>query len=291
VQTVLLFIGACYSRSLLGYEEGQNLSVERYSAYGRTDTYGEFAARIVGTRPDLIFTVGSLVAKRFATATDTIPVVGVVSDPVATGLSASLSSPTANVTGVVADAGLEVTGKRLELLRELRPSIRRVALVAPQYVWDVQGGTASAAREVARQAGIHLTGAGPVGTVNEQEYRRAFAEIEGDRPDAILVFEGPENYTFRKLIVDLVNATRLPAIYPLRDFTDLGGLMAYAIDLVGLYKHAAGQIHRILQGHPVAEVPYSRASKFDLVINLKTAKEQGFEIPPALVARADEVIE
>jgi len=102
--------------------------VERYSANGQTNIYAEFAAHIVGTRPDLIFTVGSLVAKRFATATDKIPIVGVVSDPVATGLSASISSPTANVTGVVADAGLEVTGKRLELLRELQPGTRRVAL-------------------------------------------------------------------------------------------------------------------------------------------------------------------
>jgi putative tryptophan/tyrosine transport system substrate-binding protein len=164
------------------------------------------------------------------------------------------------VTGVVADAGLEVTGKRLELLRELQPRTRRVALVAPQYVWDMQGGTASAAREIAQQAGIQLTGAGPEGTISESGYRRAFVEIERNRPDAILVFEGPENYTFQKPIVELVNSTRLPAIDPLRDFTEVGGLMAYAIDR-------------------------------DLVINLKTAKEQGFEIPPALAARADEVIE
>src|SRR5215217_9771861 len=118
----------------------------------------------------------------------------------------------------------------------------------------MQGGTASAAREIAQQAGIQLTGAGPEGTISESGYRRAFVEIERNRPDAILVFEGPENYTFQKPIVELVNSTRLPAIDPLRDFTEVGGLMAYAIDLAGLYKHAAGQIDRILRGQPVAEV-------------------------------------
>jgi putative ABC transport system substrate-binding protein len=275
----------------LGYEEGRNLEVERYSGAGRSETYSKIASEIVATQPNLILTVGSVITGLFAAAAaGRIPILSAVNDPIATGLSTSLARPSANVTGVVVEAELEIIGKRFELLRELHPGVHHVALVTPFYVWEQPRGTASAVRQVAQHIGIRLTGLCPANPVNESAYQQAFAGLDRDRPDAILIFEGPESSTFCKVIVDLVNAARMPAIYPFRDFIDVGGLMAYAYDLIHLYRHLAHQADMILRGHPVSEVSFYQADRFSLIINLVTAKTLGIPVPPSLLAHADEVI-
>lgn len=276
----------------LGYEEGRNLTVERYSGAGKSEAVGQVASQIASTRPDVVLTLGSVITGRFAAAVaNAIHIVAIVNDPVATGLSTSLSRPSANVTGTVVEAGLQVIGKRFELLRELRPEIHHVALLTPAYVWAEQGGTANRTRQAAQQMGIRLSCLCPESPVQEPAYRRAFAEMARDRPDAILVFEGPENFTYRKLIVELVNAARVPAIYSFREYVELGGLMAYAISLVPLFKHMAFQIDMILRGRPVAEVPFYQADRLEFVVNLIAARTLGIEMPPSLIARADEVID
>lgn len=276
----------------LGYEEGRNLTVERYTGGGQSATFTQTASQIAASRPDLIFTIGSVITGRFAAAAaGTIPIVAVVNDPISTGLSTSLSRPSANVTGVIVEAGEELIAKRIELLREVHPAIKHLALVMPLYVWAQTGGNADRARQAAQRAGIRLSALGPEDPVQEATFRRAFAEIDRDRPDAILVFEGPETFTFRDLIVELVNAARIPAMYPFREYAEAGGLMAYSIDLPPLYRHAALQVSMILQGRPVAEVPFYQNNRFEFTINRKAAEALGLTIPPFLLASADAVIE
>jgi putative ABC transport system substrate-binding protein len=276
----------------LGYEEGRNLIVERYSGGGRFEAYSQIASHIVATHPDLIVTSGSIITRTFAAAAaGTVPIIATVNDPVATGLSTSLSKPSANVTGVVVESGLEIIGKRFDLLRELRPGISHVALVTPRFVWEEPRGTANAVRQVAQQQGLRLTGLCPASPVTEEAYRQAFSEIDRNKPDAIFVFEGPENFTFRTTIVELVNVTRIPAMYSFRDFTQAGGLIAYAFDFDLLYRHLAHQADTILRGRPVSEVPFYQSDRFFLIINLIAAKALDIRVPPSLLARADEVIE
>jgi putative ABC transport system substrate-binding protein len=276
----------------LGYEEGSTLVVDRYSGGGRQETYERLAEQIVGSQPDVIVTTGSVITGRFASAAkDSIPIITSVNDPILTGLSNSLSAPSRSVTGVVVEAGIEVTGKRLELLRELRPGLKHIALLVPRYVWEEKAGTAEATRQLAKRASIRLSHIGPTGKINELSYREAFSKLDHDKPEAILVFEGPENNAFREVIVDLINSARIPAIYSFPEFVHSGGLMAYAVDLVQLYRHMAHQTAALLQGKPVRSVPFYQPHRFGLILNLKTAKALDLTIPPTLLARANEVIE
>jgi ABC-type uncharacterized transport system substrate-binding protein len=274
----------------LGYVEGKNVIVERYSGAGRTEHYSELASEVVRHKPDLILTITSRMVLNFKAATTAIPVVGLMADPVAFGIVSSLAHPGGNITGISTDAGPEIWGKRLDLLREAAPGTSRVGLLASRFVWDSPFGVAGL-KVAAERMGISLIGPPLEGALEEQEYRRVFEAMLRDHADALVVSDQAENFTYRKLVVELAAKSGLPTIYPYREQVEAGGLMAYAPDLLDVYRRAAGYVEQILKGTKAGEIPIYLAVKFDLVVNMKAAKEIGLMIPPALLLRANEVIE
>ena len=274
--------------SRLGYVEGQNLGVERYSGDGRTERYAELARDVVNTHPDLILAVGGRLSLDFKTATTTIPIVTMIIDPIAMGLVASIARPGGNITGVAIAAGLEIIGKRMGLLVEAMPKLSTVGYLASRPFWEDPRG--AAVREAAKQAGISLS---PVmlSAFDEAEYQRVFRSMEQDRADAFMVSDEPENSINHATIVELAAKARIPAIYPFRDYVEAGGLMAYSIDLVDISRRLANLIDKILKGANPGDIPFYQPTKFELSINLKTAKALGLEMPAMLLGRADEVIE
>ncbi|MBV9517261.1 MAG: ABC transporter substrate-binding protein [Hyphomicrobiales bacterium] len=273
----------------LGYIEGQNLVIERYSGEGRTEHYNELVSEVVSRNPDLIFAATSLLVRLFKDATTTIPIVGFTADPVAYGIVAALARPGGNVTGVSADAGVEIWGKRLEFAREAVPKAARVAFLTYRLSWE--GAQGNILREVARSAGIELLGPPLDDPVQPPEYKRVVTLMAQQNANALIVGDTSINFTYRKIIVDLAGVNRLPAIYPYREYVPLGGLMAYAVDSQDLLRHAANQADRILRGENPGEIPYYQPRTFELMVNLKTAKALGIDMPLSLLVRADEVIE
>ena len=275
--------------SRLGYVEGRNLVVERHSGEGRADRYAALAGDIVNTNPDLIVSLHGDFARAFKLATTTIPIVSVNSDPVSLGLVPSLARPGGNITGVSIDAGLEIYGKRLELLAEATPQLSNAGFLTIRRQWD--GAMGDVVREAARRTGIPLAGALLSETINEADYQRVFDSMAQDRVDALIVSEVSENITHRQLIVELAAKHRIPAIYPYREFVDVGGLMAYSIDLADTMRRLAGVIDKILKGANPADIPFYQPTRFELVINLKTAKTLGLNMPSTLLVRADGTVE
>jgi putative ABC transport system substrate-binding protein len=273
----------------LGYVEGINLTVERYSGEGRTEHYAELASDVVRQKADLILVSSSRMVQNFKAATWTIPIVGLMADPVAFGIVISLAHPGGNITGISVDAGLEIWGKRLEFLRETIQLASKVGFLASRAVRD--GPQGAAILEAARRMGMLVIGPPLEGTIQEAEYQRVFEAMTQEHADALVVSDQPEHFTNRRLIMELAEKQRLPAIYPYRQYVEQGGLMAYAIDLVGLYRRAADYIDQILKGANPGEIPVYQEDKLELVINVKAAKAIGVTIPPALLLRADEVVE
>ena len=214
----------------LGYVEGQNIAVERYSGKGQTEHYAELASEVVGRNPDLILTNTSRLVFNFMAATTTIPIVGLMADPVSFGIVESLARPGGNITGVSTDAGLEIWGKRLDLLREAVPGISKVGYLASRGVWESPI-VMEALQGAAERMGISLIGPPLEGTLQEQEYRRVFEGFEQGHPDALIVGDQAENLTYRRIIIELAAKSGLPALYPYREQAEAGGLMAYAPDL------------------------------------------------------------
>ncbi len=273
----------------LGYIEGQNLTVERYSGEGKSERYAELVRNVVNTHPDVIMTLGAYLSFDFKTATTTIPIVTIMFDPVAQGLVTSIARPGGNITGVTIAGGFEIIGKRMGLLVEAIPKLATVSYLASRPYWeDIRG---AAAREAANRVGISVKAALTDSTFNEAEYQRVFTSMKQDRTDALIVSEEAEHITNRKTIVELASKDRIPTIYPIREFVEAGGLMAYSIDLADIYRRLANLIDKILRGDNPADIPFYQPTKFELSINLKTAKALGLEMPAMLLARADEVIE
>ena len=273
----------------LGYVEGQNIAVERFSGEGRTEHYAELASKVVGRNPDLILTHTSRLVLNFKAATTTIPIVGLMADPVRFGIVESLARPGGNITGVSTDAGQEIWGKRLDLLREVVPGTSKVGYLASRWNWESPIAIA-ALQEAAERLGISLIGP-PLEGTEEQEYRRVFEALTRSQPGALIVSDSAENLTYRRIITELAAKSGLPALYPYREQATAGGLMAYAPDLLDLYRRAANNVRDILNGAKPSDIPVYLASKFELVINLKTAKMLGLTISPTLLATADEVID
>jgi len=275
--------------SRLGYVEGKNLTIERYSAEGRTDNFAQLARDVVNTHPDVIFVVSNILALAFKAATATVPIVTSVSDPVNSGIVSSISHPGGNITGVSSDAGVELIGKRLGLLLEAIPKPINARYLSSRGVWQLDA--SRTVQEAAKHLGITITGALLDGTIDEARYRSVFAAMEQDRVDALIVSSEAVNFTYSQLLVDLAAKSRIPAIYAYRGTVALGGLMAYAYDIADTYRRAANAIDQILKGAFPGDIPFYQATKFELVINVKTAKALGLEIPSSLLLRADEVIE
>jgi putative ABC transport system substrate-binding protein len=270
----------------LGYLEGDNLIIEWRSAEGRFDHFPDIVRELVGRNVDVIVTVTNPMHKAARAVTQTLPIVmGASISPVEEGLVQSLARPGGNITGLTADAGPEIIAKRLELLKQMLPKMSRVAFLSSKAEWVGQWQLGLQA--ASKTFGITLF----VAEHTTTDYADAFALIARERPDALLVPEGGTNYANRRLIVDFAARARLPAIYPWRVFADIGGLMAYGVDLSDGFRRAAAYVDKILKGANPAEMPVERPTKFELVINLKTAKALGLTIPPSLLLRADQVIE
>jgi putative ABC transport system substrate-binding protein len=272
----------------LGYVEGKNLLVERYSAEGDHDRYATVVQEIVARRPDLIVTGTNPVVTAFAAANTRIPVVAFMLDPLKARLVTSLARPGGKLTGITLDAGIEIWGKRLELLREAIPATARVAFLGMREGWD--GSSEQVLRHAAERLGVSLNLILPSkGTPSEIE--RVFAAMAEQRPDAVLVSGEGDLYAHRKLIAELATKYRLPTMYPYRDYVEAGGLMAYTVDLAELLKHMAGEVHRILNGANPGDIPIYQPKGFALILNLNTATNLNLSIPRSLLAQADEIIE
>jgi putative ABC transport system substrate-binding protein len=273
----------------LGYAKGTNLIIDLYSGEGRTDHYDDLVSEVVSSQPDLIVTAGTPLTSRFKKTTSTIPIVTITGDPIRFRLISSIARPGGNITGVSVDAGLEIWGKRLELLAQAVPKLANAVFVSTQGGWDGAGGRGL--RETAQKSGISLIPATLGSTINEAEYRRVFNSIQRDQVDGIMISEESENYSYRLLLVQLVQQIGLPAIFSYREQAEAGGLLSYSWDLKGSFRRMAMQAAEILNGGNPAEMPYFQEARYELVINLKTAKALGLEIPAGLVASANAVIE
>jgi putative ABC transport system substrate-binding protein len=273
----------------LGWVEGQNVVIDYRYAEGRVDRLPDLTAELVRLKVALIVaSAGTQAAAAAKNATETIPIVMIyVRDPVGNGLIASLARPGGNVTGVSGSAGLEVFAKQLELLKETVPKVRRVAILSnPTNAYHQL-----AIREVnvaARSLGVQLQ---LLGARGPNEFDGAFAAMAKERVGALLVLSDTIFGYHQTRLVDLAARSRLPAAYSVRDYVEAGGLMSYGPSLLDSYRQAATYVDRILKGAKPAELPVEQPSKYELVINLKTAKVLGLTIPPSLLARADEIIQ
>ncbi len=273
-----------------GYIEGQNIAFEYRYAEGKQDRYPDLAAELVHLKVDIIVVAGGTRQTRAAkNATKTIPIVmvGLGSDPVEAGLIESLAHPGGNVTGVT-NLTRELGGKRLELFKEAVPKLARVAVLFdpanPPNVLEVKKVLPVAARA------LKLT-IQPWEVRDSDGFEKVFAALNKQRPDGLYVpGGGPLMSTNLKRIVGFALKSRLPSTYYDREFVDAGGLMSYTADTADSYRRVAYFVDRILKGAKPADLPVEQPTKFEFVINLKTAKEIGLTIPPNVIARADKVI-
>ena len=273
----------------LGYVEGQNIAIEYRYSEGKRDRFSALAAELVRLKLDVIVVAGGDPAVRATlNATKTIPIVmsGGGADPVEAGFVESLARPGGNVTGITLLV-TELGGKRLELLKESIPKITRIAALYestnPTSVLEVKETLPNAARSlgmVIRPWEIHAA----------EEFDKVFAALGKDRPDGIYVSTGALTNSNQKRIVSFALNSRVPSVYGRREYVEAGGLMYYGANLADSYRRVAWYIDRILKGAKPAELPVEQPAKFELVINLKTAKQIGVAVPQKLLARADRVI-
>ena len=272
----------------LGYVEGKNIVVEGYSGLGRPDHYGDVARAIVASHPDLIISISGTLTRVLKPLTTTIPILAATADPVAGGIVTNLARPEGNITGISADAGLEIFGKRFQLLRDTVGHLNNVRLLIPAtsiYVWEM--GIAP----LLLQVSIPITAEVVTGKLEPEAYERVFAKMLAEKVDGLLVGDAPEQVTDRQVIVNLAEKYRLPTIYPYREYVDSGGLLSYGIDRSEIYRRLADLTDQVLRGAKPSDIPYQQQTKFELVLNRKTATSQGLKFPPTLLAAADEVIE
>jgi putative ABC transport system substrate-binding protein len=273
----------------LGYVEGQNLVVERFSARGDASRYDTIIRDAVSSSPDVILITGTdELVVRVKAAVHSIPVVATMSDPIAFGTVGNLARPEGNITGISVDAGIGIWGKRLAIFLEAFPTARRVGFLCTEAYWSSPSG--DVVRTAARNASLTIVGS-PMGVLEEPEYLRVFDLLQREHADGLLVNETGDHLFYRHLIVDLAERARLPTLYAYREYVDAGGLMAYAIDRNYMYRQAAHYIDMIFNGAKPGDIPIYQMDKHSMVINLRAAKSQGIEIPASLVLRADEVIE
>ena len=273
----------------LGYVEGENLVVERYSGGGRTERYQSLAQEVVDTKPDLVLSIGAPLTSRFKASTNTIPIIAVTGDPVRFGIVSNIARPGRNITGVSVDAGVEIWAKRLEILSEAVPGLVRVVYISTQGNLDSAGGKVT--QEAAQKLGISLVPAPVNSPVNEAEYRRVFDSIQRDKVDGVIFSAEFEHQPHRFLLIQLLQQIRLPAVHTFPDEVEAGGLISYALDAKPVLRTMAKQAAEIFNGANPGDMPYVQVVHFELAINLKTAKALGLELPATLLARADRVIE
>src|SRR6516165_3264905 len=267
----------------LGWTEGGNLQIDYRSAAADADLVRTYAAEMVARGPDVVMAAGATIVAALQRASRSVPI---VFDPVGGGLVASLARPGGNATGFT-QFEFGISAKWLELLKEIAPGITRVAVIRDPTA-RTGGGQLGAIQAVAPSLGVDLS---PIDPRDAVEIERGLTAFSRDMKGGLIVTTSRLARAHRDLIISLAARHHLPAIYPFRVYVAAGGLICYGADSTAPYRRAAGYVDRILKGEKAADLPVQAPTKYDLVINLKTAKALGIEIPPTLLARADEVIE
>jgi putative ABC transport system substrate-binding protein len=270
----------------LGYIEGKNIASEYRWAEGKFDRLPHLAAELVRLKVDVIVTGGPAGTRPAREATATIPIVMAFdNDPVGSGFVASLARPGGNITGL-SILSPEISGKRLELLREIVPRLSRVAVLGN----STEPGNAQVLRETELAAGAFGVQLQYLDVLAPKDIESAFQAASKGRADAVLVLANPVTISQRKQIAELAVKNRLPAIYPWPEFVEDGGLMTYGASITDLFRRAATYVDKILKGAKPADLPVEQPTKFELIINLKAAKQIGLTIPQSVLYRADKVI-
>jgi putative ABC transport system substrate-binding protein len=270
----------------LGYVEGKNIVIEYRNPEGKLDRLSSLAAELVRLKVDIIVTTSPAPTRAAKEATSTIPIVFAQDgDPVASGFVASLARPGENITGLSTLAP-ELSGKRLELLKEVVPKLSRMAVFGTSSTPS----TAPTLKETELAAGAFKVQLQYLDVLDAKDIETAFRTATKGRADAVLVLAGPVTFFQRTQIAELAVKSQLPAIYPQTEFTEAGGLMYYGANTPEMYRRAATYVDKILKGAKPSDLPVEQPTKFELVINLKAAKQIGLTIPPNVLARADKVI-
>jgi putative ABC transport system substrate-binding protein len=274
-----------------GYVEGRNVVIEYRDAEGKPERLSALAAELVALKVDVIFAPGTPHALAAKQATTTVPIVFPgATDPVTDGLVTSLARPGGNVTGLSFLATPELVGKRLELLKQAVPGVTRVAILRQPggYGERTETDMQKAAEVAARALRVRLQFVEARGPT---DFDRAFSDMTTARAGALTGLAGSMFFNERRRLVDLAAKNRLPAVYPLREFVDAGGLMSYGPNIADSFRRAATYVDKILKGAKPADLPVEQPTKFELVINLKAAKALRVTIPQSMLGRADQVIE
>jgi putative ABC transport system substrate-binding protein len=272
----------------LGWIEGQNIIIDYRFAEGQSDRLPNLAADLIRVKADVIVASTTQAAVAAKNATGAIPIVTTnFGDPVGVGLIAGLPRPGGNITGLSSSVGVDTFGKLLELLKDTVPTVRRVAILSnpdnPSHALAITN-----VKLAAQALGVELK---PLGARGPNELYDAVAAISNERDGALIVLADAVFNVHRVLLADLASKNRLPTMYGIRENVEAGGLISYGPNIRDLFRRAAGYVDKILKGAQPAELPVEQPTKFELVINLKTAKALGLTVPPTLLARADEVIE
>jgi putative ABC transport system substrate-binding protein len=270
----------------LGYVEGKNIMIEWRYAEGKADQLPGLATELVRLTVDLIVSAAPIPTRSAKQATSTIPIVMAFDDdPVGSGFVASLARPGGNITGL-STLSPEISGKQLELLKEIAPKLSRVGVLG-----DVtRPGVPQALREINLAAGTFGMRVQYLDVPTSNDIETVFRAASRERAEAVLVLVGPVLMSHRTQVTDLAAKNRIPAIYERAEFTDAGGLMFYGASISDMFHRAATYVDKILKGTTPAELPVEQPKKFELIINLKAAKQIGLIIPPNVLARADRVI-
>jgi putative ABC transport system substrate-binding protein len=270
----------------LGYIEGKNIVIEWRHTEGKLDRLPALAAELVRLKADIIITGGPPATRAAKEATSTIPIVMTFDpDPVGSGFVASLARPGGNITGL-ATLAPEISGKQLELLKEIVPKLSRVAVLGT----STSPGTVQQRREIELAAQAFKVQLQYLDVLSPKDIETAFRAADKGRADAVLILGSPVLASQRTQFADLAAKSRLPAIYSRSEFVEDGGLMSYAVSFTDLDRRAATYVDKILKGRKPADLPVEQPIKFELIINLKAAKQIGLTIPPNVLARADRVI-
>jgi putative ABC transport system substrate-binding protein len=271
----------------LGWTDGRNVRIDYRWGLGIADNIRKYAAELAALGPDLILAAGTSTMAPLLQATRTVPIVFVnVADPVGAGFVDSLARPGGNATGFI-QFEYSLSGKWLELLKEIAPGVTRAAVLRDPAITSGVGQFAII-QSVASSVGVEVSA---VNVRDAAEIERAVAAFARSSNGGLIVTSSALAVVHRKLIIALAERHKLPAVYYRRYFVNNGGLISYGYDLADQYRRAAGYVDRILKGEKPADLPVQAPTKYELVINLKTAKALGIEVPPMLLARADEVIE
>jgi putative ABC transport system substrate-binding protein len=269
-----------------GYVDGQNISLIERWAEGRSERFPELMGELLSLNSNVILAVSLPAALAAKSATTTTPIVFIASDPLGSGLVPSLARPAGNLTGFSLFLGEEFSSKWLELLKEAVP-VSRVAVIW-NPVNPVSSVYVTVLRGAAEKLGVMLQ---PHAVSDPNQFNGAFATMGAEKAQALIVVVDPLTVRYRSQIVDLAAKNRLPTMYGFREFVDSGGLIAYGVNVPYLCRRAAVYVDKIVKGATPGDLPVEQPTRFELAINLQTAKALGLEIPPTLLARADEVIE